>query len=49
MSRRHLFDYEEKKGICKKCNHYETNFRKGKEFFIDEKDKNMRQEILNKI
>jgi len=49
MSRRHLFDYEEKKGICKKCNHYETNFRKGEEFFIDEKDKNMRQEILNKI
>tara|TARA_B110000967_G_C18898139_1_gene572372 strand:+ start:3099 stop:4118 length:1020 start_codon:yes stop_codon:yes gene_type:complete len=49
LSRKNLFDYEEKKGICQKCNHYETNFRKGEEFFVDEKDKTMRQEILNKI
>ena len=48
-SRKDLFSYSKKSGICKTCNHYENNIRTGLEFFLNEEDKLKREKILNKI
>ena len=48
-SRKDLFSYSKKDGICKTCNHYENNIRTGLEFFLNEEDKLKREKILNKI
>ena len=49
-SRRELFDYSEKKGLCSTCNHYEDNIKQDANFFNNkEKDKLKRKNILNKL
>ena len=47
-SRRSLFDYSEKKGLCASCNHYEDNIKESAEKFFNLKDKNARSLLLNK-
>ncbi len=48
-SRRGLFDYSEKKGLCASCNHYEDNIKESAEKFFNLSDKNARSLLLNKI
>ena len=48
-ARRDLFDYSEKKGFCRTCNHYENNIRTGSEFFLENEDKDKREEILKRL
>ena len=36
-SRRELFDYSKKKGLCATCNHYEDNIKQDKNFFMNKK------------
>ena len=50
-SRKDLFSYSKKSGICETCNHYENNIRTGPEFFLNNKDedKKKREKILKEI
>ncbi len=49
-SRRELFDYSEKKGLCSTCNHYEENIKQDASFFYNKKkDKLKRELILKKL
>ena len=49
QSRKSLFDYSEKKGVCAKCNHYEDDIKQGSNFFFNVDDKEKREKILSKI
>tara|TARA_B100001057_G_scaffold500769_1_gene617702 strand:+ start:3426 stop:4445 length:1020 start_codon:yes stop_codon:yes gene_type:complete len=50
QTRKELFDYSEKKGLCATCNHYEDNIKQDSSFFYNkEKDELRRLAILKKI
>ena len=48
-SRKSLFDYSEKRGVCAKCNHYEDDIKQDSNFFYDAEDESKRKKILEKI
>ena len=48
-SRKDLFSYSKKSGICETCNHYENNIRTGPDFFLNDVDKEKRKKILEKL
>lgn len=49
-SRKNLFNYSEKKGVCASCNHYEDNLKQGANFFYNrKKDEIKRNKILKQL